>query len=57
MNEAKYNSLPADLKEVINANGGAEASAWAGKIWDSTIVPGRKSATDRGNVVTVLSPT
>lgn len=57
MNEAKYNSLPTDLKEVINANSGVEASAWAGKIWDSTIVPGRKSATDRGNVVTVLSPT
>ena len=27
MNEAKYNSLPADLKKVIDANSGAEASA------------------------------
>ncbi len=55
MNEAKYNSLPADLKKVIDANSGAEASTWAGEVWDSTIAPGRKSATDRGNTVTVLS--
>jgi TRAP-type C4-dicarboxylate transport system substrate-binding protein len=56
MNEARYNSLPADLKKVIDANSGAEASVWAGKIWDSTIAPGRKSATDRGNTVNVLTP-
>ena len=56
MNEAKYNSLPADLKKVIDANSGAEASVWAGQVWDGTIAPGRKSATDRGNVVTVLPP-
>jgi len=55
MNEAKYNSLPADLKKVIDANSGAEASAWAGKVWDSTIAPGRKAATDRGNTVNVLT--
>jgi TRAP-type C4-dicarboxylate transport system substrate-binding protein len=56
MNETKYNSLPADLKKVIDANSGAEASVWAGKVWDSTIAPGRKSATDRGNTVNVLTP-
>lgn len=55
MNEAKYNSLPPELKKVIDANSGAAASAWAGEVWDSTIAPGRKSATDRGNVVNVLS--
>lgn len=55
MNEAKYNGLPADLKKVIDANSGAEASAWAGEIWDGTIAAGRKSATDRGNTITVLS--
>lgn len=55
MNEAKYNSLPADLKKVIDANSGAEASTWAGEVWDSTIAPGRKTATDRNNTVTVLS--
>ena len=56
MNEARYNSLPADLKKVIDANSGAEASTWAGKVWDGTIAAGRKAATDRGNTVTVLSP-
>jgi TRAP-type C4-dicarboxylate transport system substrate-binding protein len=55
MNEARYNSLPADLKKVLDANSGAEASVWAGKVWDSTIAPGRKSATDRGNTVNVLT--
>lgn len=55
MNEARYNSLPPELKKVIDANSGAEASAWAGKVWDSTIVPGRKAATDRGNTVNVLA--
>ena len=55
MNEAKYNSLPPELKKVIDANSGAEASTWAGEVWDSTIAPGRKSATDRGNAVTILS--
>lgn len=55
MNEAKYNSLPPELKKVIDANSGAETSAWAGKVWDSTIAPGRKSATDRNNAVNVLS--
>jgi TRAP-type C4-dicarboxylate transport system substrate-binding protein len=55
MNEAKYNSLPADLKKVIDANSGAEASAGAGRVWDSTIAPGRKAATDRGNTVNVLT--
>ncbi len=56
MNEAKYNGLPPELKKVIDANSGAAASAWAGKVWDGTIAPGRKSATDRGNVVNVLTP-
>ena len=44
MNQAKYDSLPPDLKKVIDANSGVEASRWAGKIWDGTIAPARKSA-------------
>ena len=30
MNQARYDALPAELKKVIDANAGAEASAWAG---------------------------
>ena len=35
MNQAKYDSLPPDLKKVIDANSGLAASKWAGQIWDA----------------------
>lgn len=55
MNQAKYNSLPADLKKVIDANSGPEVSAWAGeKGFDSVVGPHHKLATDRGNQVLAL---
>lgn len=49
MNKAKYDSLAPDLKKVIDANGGAETSAWVGKVWDQSAVGARKLAQDRGN--------
>lgn len=49
MNPAKYDSLPPDLKKVIDANSGPEVSAWAGKIWDEATLTGRQSAVDRKN--------
>jgi TRAP-type C4-dicarboxylate transport system substrate-binding protein len=55
MNQAKYDSLPADLKKVIDANSGIEWSAIAGKAFDATVVPYTKTATDRGNKLNVLS--
>ncbi|MCK0506158.1 TRAP transporter substrate-binding protein [Aromatoleum anaerobium] len=54
MNKAKYDSLPADLKQVIDANGGAEASAWVGKVWDESATAARKLASDRGNQFNVI---
>lgn len=56
MNPAKYNSLPADLKKVIDANSGRAASAWVGKVWDEARVLGRKQAQDRGNPIHVVPP-
>ena len=56
MNKAKYDSLPADLKKVIDANTGIEASALAGEKFDAVVVPYHKLATDRGNQVSVLAP-
>jgi TRAP-type C4-dicarboxylate transport system substrate-binding protein len=50
MNPAKYNSLPADLKAIIDRNSGLELSGQAGKAWDESQAAGRKSAKDRGNV-------
>lgn len=49
MNQAKYDSLPADLKKVIDANAGAQYSQAIGKIWDGSQAAGRKAARDRGN--------
>jgi hypothetical protein len=41
---------------VIDANSGAEVSAWAGeKGFDSVVAANHKLATDRGNKVLVLS--
>jgi TRAP-type C4-dicarboxylate transport system substrate-binding protein len=51
MNQAKYDSLPADLKKVIDANSGAALSQQIGKIWDNSQAAGRKAAQDRGNTL------
>ncbi|GEM_PF-1608821 len=51
MNKAKYNSLAPDLKKVIDNNSGMATSAWLGKVQQGNDVPGRKSASDRGNII------
>ena len=56
MNQAKYDSLPPDLKKVIDENSGIEASRWAGKIWDGTIAPARKLALEHKATINVLTP-
>jgi TRAP-type C4-dicarboxylate transport system substrate-binding protein len=56
MNPAKYESLPPDLKKVIDANSGLATSAWAGeKGWDAVVEAHRKLARDRGNTFFTLS--
>jgi TRAP-type C4-dicarboxylate transport system substrate-binding protein len=49
MNQAKYDSLPPDLKKVIDANSGVAAAKTFGKQWDASAPPARKLAVDRGN--------
>ncbi|MDO8456721.1 MAG: TRAP transporter substrate-binding protein [Burkholderiaceae bacterium] len=56
MNKAKYNSLPADLKKIIDNNSGMATSAWLGKVQQGGDVPGRKSASDRNNTIFTVSP-
>jgi len=56
MNQAKYDSLPADLKAIIDRNTGAAWSREIGRIWDNSAAPGVKAAMDRGNTRLVLSP-
>jgi TRAP-type transport system periplasmic protein len=55
MNKAKYNSLPSDLKKIIDNNSGMATSAWLGKAQQGGDVPGRKSASDRGNNIFTVS--
>ncbi|MDB5941659.1 MAG: C4-dicarboxylate transporter [Ramlibacter sp.] len=55
MNKARYNSLPPDLKKVIDANSGMATSAWLGKVQQAGDVPGRKAAVDRGNTIFTVS--
>ncbi len=49
MNQAKYDSLPADLRKVIDDNSGAALSQQIGRTWDNSQAAGRKAAQDRGN--------
>ena len=56
MNQAKYDSLPPDLKKVIDANSGLAASKWAGQFWDATVAPARKlSPSSARNTINVLT--
>jgi TRAP-type C4-dicarboxylate transport system substrate-binding protein len=54
MNKAKYDSLPPDLKKVIDDNSGIETSKWAGKVMDDGDIPGREAAEKRGNTLVTL---
>jgi TRAP-type C4-dicarboxylate transport system substrate-binding protein len=56
MNPAKYDSLPADLKKVIDANTGLAWSTQIGKVFDGTTEPAKKLATAANNVFDTLAP-
>ena len=56
MNQAKYDSLPPDLKKIIDANTGFEWSKQIGKVFDGTTAAGKKLAADAGGVFDTLSP-
>ncbi|MBW7862494.1 MAG: TRAP transporter substrate-binding protein [Rhodocyclaceae bacterium] len=54
MNKKKYESLPADLKAVIDRNSGAALVEAAGIAWDKATDAARKKALARGNTVIVI---
>ncbi|CUH66331.1 Neu5Ac-binding protein [Thalassovita gelatinovora] len=56
MNKDKYESLPDDLKAVIDANSGADVSAWAGKATEAADIPPYELAKGLGNNIIELSP-
>jgi TRAP-type C4-dicarboxylate transport system substrate-binding protein len=49
MNPARYESLPADLKAVIDRNSGLALSGQLGALWDRSKADGRRAAVERGN--------
>ncbi len=50
MNQARYDSLPADLRKVIDDNSGLALSRHMGQAWDASAPPARKLAVEHGNV-------
>lgn len=56
MNPAKYDSMPADLKKILDANTGLEFSKHIGKVFDGTTERGIKLARDAGGVFDTISP-
>ena len=55
MNKAKYDSLPDDLKAVIDANSGHDFSVFAGSTQAAADGPARQIAVDRGNNIITIS--
>lgn len=58
MNKAKYDSLPADLKAVIDKNSGQDTSAFLGRSQAGADEPGRKifAATPGYTISTISAP-
>ncbi|MFN3953708.1 MAG: TRAP transporter substrate-binding protein [Pararhodobacter sp.] len=54
MNRDAYDDLPEDLRAIIDANSGIEASAWAGRIQEAGDAPGRAAAVQRGNTIITI---
>ena len=56
MNKAKYESLPADLKAVIDKNSGREFSAFLGKTQSGQDVPSKQAFVDAKNQKITVIP-
>jgi TRAP-type C4-dicarboxylate transport system substrate-binding protein len=55
MNKAKYDSLPPDLKRVLDGNSGQVAAGTAGTMWDTEGVSVAQMVKSRGNTITTLT--
>ena len=54
MNQAKYESLPKELQQVIDNNSGPETGAWASQMMVNADAPARQVAIDRGNTIVTI---
>jgi TRAP-type C4-dicarboxylate transport system substrate-binding protein len=55
MNKAKYEGLPADLKEAIDKNSGMKFAELAGNMWDTAGAEVLERVKKRGNTLTAIS--
>ncbi len=57
MNKKKYESLPADMRKILDETTSAKAGYWksVGARWDVAEAPGRKGIVDRKNEIYVVS--
>lgn len=55
MNKQRYESLPDDLRAVIDANSGKAIAKQVGEIWIRAEGPGREAAIKHGNEIIVVS--
>jgi TRAP-type C4-dicarboxylate transport system substrate-binding protein len=55
MNKPKYESLPAELKAVLDRNSGLSFAAFAGNMWDTEAVRIRGMVAQRGNSIVQLA--
>ncbi len=51
MNKTRYETLPTDLKKVIDANSGLQTSGWLGRLQQAGDAAGRQSAIDHKNTL------
>ncbi len=55
MNKAKFESLPADLKDVIEKNSGMKFAELAGNMWDTAGAEVLEMVKKRGNTISSIS--
>jgi TRAP-type C4-dicarboxylate transport system substrate-binding protein len=54
MNKAKYEGLPAELRQVIDSNSGQAAATMAARVWDVQGPQVEESVRRRGNAIVEL---
>jgi TRAP-type C4-dicarboxylate transport system substrate-binding protein len=56
MNAARYDSLPADLRDILDASAGAKAAGRVGQLWDAAEQHGREYMLANNAVMKPLPP-
>jgi TRAP-type C4-dicarboxylate transport system substrate-binding protein len=54
MNQERYESLPDDLKAIIDANSGDAIAAEIGQLWDDVEIPGKEATVASGSEIIAL---